>query len=76
MKTRYVIYTTVADIMEKFIKEYKTGHGDKAKFEDISEGWYVNFEGSHEGMFLDVVRPELNKGDLVRITIERTNAKS
>ena len=37
-------------------------------------GWFVNFEHSHEALFMGHERPSLEPGDQVKITFERLAA--
>ena len=75
-RERYVIPTRVLDVREEFSRYYEaTGEGALQKFEKVkgqSLGWYVQFEGSFEALYLGTTRPKLSPGDRVKITIEKT----
>lgn len=45
----------------------------QAEFTRTPIGWFVNFEGSHESLYLGDTRPELSPGDPVSIVIEKRN---
>lgn len=71
VKVRYIINTKVANIEEEFVPTYISGIGKDALFENRSKGWFAYFEGSYEAIHVGAEKPELAKGDRVRITIER-----
>lgn len=71
LRMRYVINTKVVNIEEEFVPTYLSGFGDTALFENRSKGWFVYLEGSYEAIHVGAEKPELTKGDRVRITIER-----
>jgi hypothetical protein len=68
---RYIIYTSVAKIEERFQNVHVGGTGKDALFADISKGWFALFRGSWESLYLGRERPNLLVGDVVRITFER-----
>lgn len=75
--TVYVIPAKVADVKEHFKQTYVSGSGDETVFKSESLGWFVRFKGSDECLYFGDTKPELNIGDKVKITFERTsNAKS
>ena len=74
--TIYVINSVVEDVREHFRKVHISCSGADATFRNQSLGWYVLFEGSQECLYFGETRPELNAGDKVKISFERTsNAK-
>lgn len=68
---RYIIPATVSNVEEHFVPQYLGGIGDAAQFRDVSHGWFVYLEGSHEALGLGAERPALAKGDKVKITVEK-----
>lgn len=73
-RIRWVINATVTNVEEHFVPVYLGGVGDNAKFEDRSRGWFVYLQGSHEALHVGMEKPNLEKGDKVRITLEKINA--
>ncbi len=57
-------------IEERFRDKWLRGHGEEAKFEKISTGWFIHLEGSWESLFVGYEKPDFNVGDYVIITIE------
>lgn len=70
-KVKYIFETTVLSIKQAKQKNWVSGTGENAKFEEVSMGWYVHLDGSFEGLYLGVEKPELNPGDEIRITLEK-----
>lgn len=68
---RYVIPTKIVDVEEHFVPTYISGIGADALFENRSKGWFIYLEGSYEAIHVGKDKPELVKGDRVKITIER-----
>lgn len=68
---RYVINSKVANIEEHKVPCYISGFGDTALFHEVSRGWFLYLEGSHEALHVGMEKPELVKGDRVRITLEK-----
>ncbi len=66
---RYKIPTTVQILEERFRNRWVEGHGHGAIFESESLGWYVQFTGSYEGLYLG--KPPFEVGDAVNIIIEK-----
>ena len=42
-------------------------------YERQDMGWFVQFSGSHESLFLGVDKPDFKEDDYIRITIEKAN---
>lgn len=76
-QVRYRIPTTVQILEERFKNQWVSGQGDGAIFESVSLGWYIQFTGSYEGLYLGLKKPAFEVGDAVNIIIEKvpTNAK-
>lgn len=70
-RTTYTILITVTKVEEGKERKYLEGIGPDAKFTEVSLGWFVTFEGSYESLFFGDTKPELEKGDKVKITFER-----
>lgn len=70
-KVKYTIETTVLSVKEAKQRNWVSGTGADAQFEEASKGWYVHLDGSFEGLYLGVEKPELNPGDKIRITLEK-----
>lgn len=69
--TRFIIYSQVAKIEEKFTRMYDKGKGPEAMFVEASRGWFVHLEGSRESLFLGTERPPFEVGDCIKISIEK-----
>lgn len=61
----------VLKIEERKTSIWKSGVGSDAVFEDKSLGFFAQFEGSYESLFLGHEKPNLKAGDTVDITITR-----
>jgi len=73
-KINYVVLATVKAVHEG-TEVIGVGYsGGKVSFARKSSGWFVNFEHSHEALYLGEEKPELNPGDKVKITFERLAA--
>lgn len=70
--TRYAINTKVVRVEERFTTEYVSGSGVDVVNRQRSLGWFVQFEGSYEMLFLGHEKPDgLATGDAVKITVEK-----
>jgi hypothetical protein len=69
--TKFVMMDRVREIEHKFVRQWLSGLGDKAKFRDDSVGYYAIFESCPASMYLGPDEPGLKEGDQVRVTIER-----
>ena len=67
----YTFYARVLKVEEHFTKLYRSGLGDKAVFEDASQGWYMHLNGSHEMLYIGDIKPEIEPGDLVKIVVHK-----
>ncbi|HEX4919749.1 MAG TPA: hypothetical protein VFV92_03315 [Candidatus Bathyarchaeia archaeon] len=68
---RYVFYSRVEQVSERFRRIWREGVGDKATYENASLGWYCHMRGSYEGLYVGDTEPDFKAGDLIRITIQR-----
>lgn len=68
---RYIFYTTVIEVFEKFQPVYQGGIGDDSIFKDKSMGWFIHFVGSWEALHVGPDKPDMEKGDKVKITLEK-----
>lgn len=68
---KFCIYTTVAEVEERFRTVWKQGIGSEAVFAKVSQGWFVHLHGSYEALFIGHTKPGLSPGMRIRITIER-----
>jgi hypothetical protein len=73
-KINYVVMATVKSVHEGTEVVGVGFEGGKATFAHRSCGWYVNFEHSHEALYLGAEKPALEAGDRVKITFERLAA--
>ena len=72
---RYVVNTKVIRVEERFKTEYVSSSGKDVVTNQRSLGWFVQFEGSYEMLFLGHEEPvSLVKGDAVRISVEKIPA--
>ena len=62
MTTRYILTETVDYIFERF------------DYLDKSIGWFIRLEGSGESFYLSPTQPDLQVGDKLKITLEKTHA--
>lgn len=67
----FKLYTKVESVNEVVEKEYVSGSGADAVFNNVSRGWFVAFEGSHESLFLGMEKPGLVVGDEVEVNIRK-----
>lgn len=74
VKTRYVLHAKVLDVSERVVIAYKNLAEAKTEAqverEEKSIGWFIHLEGSREALFLSMTKPEINKGDTVKVSIE------
>lgn len=68
---RFVTFSKVIKVEERFRKRYIKGVGDKAEFETESLGFFLWMKGSHEAMHLGFEDPGFNVGNKLKITIEK-----
>jgi|HubBroStandDraft_4_1064222.scaffolds.fasta_scaffold21077_2 hypothetical protein len=72
-RVNYVVFATVKAVHEGTEVVGVGFQGGKASFARRSI-WFVNFEHSHEALFLGNEKPVLSAGDRVKITFERLAA--
>lgn len=70
---RFVINSKVADVKEEFQPCWISGFGKDAVFENRSRGWFIYLEGSYEALHVGKEKPELQKGDRIKITLEKVD---
>lgn len=68
---RYVINTNVVRVFDKHERKYVSGTGYEALFENVFVGWYMALEGSHEALFMGMIKPTWKPGDKIKITLEK-----
>lgn len=73
LKIDYVIYTKIVEVEEHFVPAYISGFGAEAVFENRSKGWFLYLEGSYEALHVGKEKPELQKGDRIKITLEKVD---
>lgn len=74
---RYVINAKVVRLEERHKTLYVSGSGDGIVTRQQSLGWFVQFEGSYEMLFIGHDEPVgLSKGDAVHISIEKIDVKA
>lgn len=61
----------VLNVEERKRSLHVSGTGADAIFRLESVGWFAQFEGSYESLFLGTEKPDLDKGDRVNITITK-----
>ncbi len=59
----------VIAIEEKFRDKWIGGVGEEAKFESLSQGWFIGLEGSYEYIYAGTTRPNIKVGDIATIRI-------
>ncbi len=67
----YKINGLVASVKEHTKSVYMSGFGKDAVFIEESLGWFLHLNGSHEALYLGKVKPNLNRGDIVSIIIQK-----
>jgi hypothetical protein len=68
--TAYIIHTRVVKL-ERHFRTWFTGVGDTAIRHDDPIGWFIQFAGSSESIFLGNDMPTWKVGDPVTIRMER-----
>jgi hypothetical protein len=58
---------------ERKIRQWISGFGNQAVFNDVSQGWYMSLDGSHEAIFVGMTKPDIQVGDYVGVTMEKIN---
>lgn len=73
MKSSYVLHTLVKEVKEQKVQRHIEGMGKDAIFEDVSAGWYVVFDLQNPfALYLGETKPVMQRGDMVKLTIEVT----
>ncbi len=71
MSTKFIMLACVTRVEEKIARQWVSGAGDKAVFDDRSEGWYAVLDRSPASIYLGTGKPGLKEGDTVRLTLEK-----
>lgn len=71
MTERFLIPATITAIEERKSRDYVSGVGETAVFQEISLGWSLFLTGSHEAIHVGMDKPDLKVGDKMKITIEK-----
>jgi hypothetical protein len=69
----WVTYTRVQRVWERKRRVYVEGFGEKAQFREETMGWYAHLGGSYESIHLGDEKPELEPGDVMKITLEKVD---
>lgn len=69
--TRYIVFTKVVKVEEKFEKTHVSGFGADTKFIERSKGWFIYLRGSYEALYLGTTKPDFVHGDEIKITFEK-----
>ena len=59
----FTILTRVARIDERFKTVHVSGVGASAVMQEVSLGWYVQFDRSQEALFCGAEKPPIEVGD-------------
>lgn len=72
MKTIYVFQALVTKVVEEIERFNWHKHEDGAVTHDQrSRGWFIALDGSHERIFIGQDKPDIQKGDTIKITMEK-----
>lgn len=71
MSIKFVMIDRIKRVEHKIVKKWLRGSGDKAEFEDESQGYWATFESCPASIYLGASEPRLADGDRVRLTLER-----
>lgn len=69
--TAYKFSARIKRVEQRFEKRHISGVKEDAKFDDVSTGWWVVFEGWSTLMFFGLDEPELKAGDTMLMTITK-----
>lgn len=59
----------VQSVKENLSKKWIGGFGETARFDEVSKGWFVCLEGSHEAIYAGPSKPNIQVGDLANVSI-------
>jgi hypothetical protein len=59
----------VVAVEEKFQRYYEGGLGQEARFSEVSLGWFIGLERSHEWLYAGHTKPPVSIGDEAVIRI-------
>jgi len=68
---KYIIHSEVERVEQVFETVNAHKEGDEVVTEKVNRGWFVHFEGSRELIFFGMEKPQLDRGDKIKITFER-----
>lgn len=68
LKVKFV--ARVVKVTEHKYNQWIKGIGNEAEFNEISLGWFVTLENSHESIFIGWLKPQIRVGSIATITIE------
>ena len=74
VKINYVFNARIMNLAERFKPVYQGGTGKEAYFKDVSIGWYMHLQGSFEAIYIGLEKPNLQAGQLIKITMEPVDA--
>lgn len=65
------INARVVEVFERKRKIWISGTGQDAVFNEVSDGWFVRYEGSFEALHVGEEKPDLAVGDTVTISFRK-----
>ena len=68
---RYIFYSSVVSVERRTKNVYKSGLGDKAVFEAVDLGYFVQLDGSYESLHIGFNEPRIKSGDKIRVILEK-----
>lgn len=73
MKTIYVFQACVTNVVEEIERfNWRKNMTDNTVTHDQrSRGWFIALDGSHERIFIGQDKPNIQKGDTIKITMEK-----
>ena len=71
MSSKFIMLDKVSRVEEKIARQWTSGSAEKAVFAEQSHGWYVLLDSLGVSIYLGSTRPKLEKGDTVRLTVEK-----
>lgn len=69
VRLRHRSTARVVRVEERWRRQYVSGHGDGAVFQEVSVGWFVVLEGN-VAVPLGADQPDLRPGELLTMTLE------
>lgn len=68
---KLVFSATITRVFENKVRKHVSGSGPEAVFATDSAGWYVRIS-NEISLFCGMEKPDLNEGDKVTITLQRS----